>query len=161
GRELQRDFGQPPQIVATVPLLEGLDGVEKMSKSKGNYVGINEPAETMFKKLMSISDEVMFRYYELLTDLTLAEIRQMKEGHPMDLKMDLARRVITDFHGAAAAARAAEEFDRVVRHKEEPADIETVPVPEDAVVAADRVKDGVPTLGSGSGRVYVHVDKLI
>lgn len=161
GRELQRDFGQVPQIVATVPLLEGLDGTEKMSKSKGNYVGITESPETMFKKLMSISDELMYRYYELLTDLSVAEIGKRKQQvasgrqHPIDLKMDLARRIVTDFHDAAAADRAANEFQRVVRNKEVPADIETVPLPEDAVIPADRVKDPVP------GTVSIHVDKLI
>ena len=84
GRELQRDFGQPPQIVATTPLLEGTDGVEKMSKSKGNYIGITEPPKVMFRKIMGISDELMWRYWELLTDLSLAEIAALKQREPMD-----------------------------------------------------------------------------
>ena len=136
GREIQRDFGQPPQIVATTPLLEGLDGVNKMSKSLGNYVGITESPEDMFKKLMSISDDLMFRYYELLTDLSVPEIAKMRERiasgelHPMRAKMDLARIIVTDFHSAADAERAAAEFDRVVRRHEVPSDIQTVPLPE-------------------------------
>lgn len=132
GREIQRDYGQPPQIVATVPILEGLDGVEKMSKSKGNYVGINEPPEVMFNKLMSISDELMWRYYELLTDLSPAEIERLKQGvargelHPKNVKMDLARRIVTDFHSAAEAERAAREWERVVSAGEVPSELETV-----------------------------------
>jgi tyrosyl-tRNA synthetase len=132
GREIQRDYGQPPQIVGTVPLLEGLDGVEKMSKSKGNYVGITESPEEMFKKLMSISDELMFRYYELLTDKSLDEIEQMRrriaagELHPKRAKMDLARLIVTDFHSAADAERAEREWERVVAAGQVPADIETV-----------------------------------
>lgn len=132
GREIQRDFGQPPQIVATTPLLEGLDGVEKMSKSKGNYIGITEKPEDMFKKTMSISDSLMWRYYELLTDMSLAEIERMKRRvlsgglHPKQAKMDLARRIVADFHSTRDARRAAEEWERVVSSGEVPADIETV-----------------------------------
>lgn len=139
GREIQRDYGLPPQIVATTPLLEGLDGVNKMSKSLGNYVGITEPPEVMFKKLMSISDDLMFRYYELLTDVSIPEIARMRELiaggelHPMQAKMGLARMIVTDFHSAEAAERAAEEFNRVVRRGEAPEDIETVPLPEGVV----------------------------
>jgi tyrosyl-tRNA synthetase len=136
GREIQRDYGLPPQIVATTPLLEGLDGVNKMSKSLGNYVGIAEPPEVMFRKLMSISDDLMFRYYELLTDLSLGDIARLREriargeSHPMLAKMDLARVIVTDFHSPADAERAAVEFNRVVRQGEVPSDIETVPLPE-------------------------------
>ncbi|MFB3777410.1 MAG: tyrosine--tRNA ligase [Bryobacteraceae bacterium] len=136
GREIQRDYGQLPQIIGTTPLLEGTDGVNKMSKSLGNYIGITEPPEMMFAKLMSISDELMFRYYELLTDVSLASIGEMRrkvaEGslHPMQLKLDLARSIVTDFHSATDACRAADEFNRVVRQKEVPADIRTSPLPE-------------------------------
>jgi len=136
GREIQRDYGQPPQIVATTPILAGLDGVNKMSKSLGNYVGITEPANDMFKKLMSISDDLMFTYYELLTDLSVGEIDRMRDGirrgdlHPMEAKIDLARRIVTDFHSRAEAETAAREFDRVVRRGEVPADIETAVLPE-------------------------------
>lgn len=134
GREIQRDYGQKPQIVGTTPLLEGLDGVNKMSKSLGNYVGIAEPPEEMFKKLMSISDDLMFRYYELLTDKSMAEIAQLRARvasgglHPMEAKMELARLIITDFHSSADAARAASEFTRVVRRGEDPADMQSFSV---------------------------------
>jgi len=132
GREIQRDYGQPPQIVATTPLLEGLDGVNKMSKSLGNYVGITEPPEVMFAKLMSVSDHLMFRYYELLTDLSLEQIARLRERiasgdlHPMEAKMDLAYRIVADFHSALAAVGAQQEFNRVVRQGEVPSDIDTV-----------------------------------
>jgi tyrosyl-tRNA synthetase len=136
GREIQREFGQPPQIVATVPILEGIDGVNKMSKSLGNYIGITEPPEVMFRKVMQIGDELMFRYYELLTDKSLAEIAAIRaEMHPMEAKLALARLIVTDFHSAADAARAAEVFNAVVRRKEVPADIPAVPVPEGVRVA--------------------------
>lgn len=133
GRELQRDYGQPPQIVATLPLLEGLDGVEKMSKSKGNYVGITESPEEMFKKLMSISDAMMFRYYELLTDKSLSEIQALKLEHPKKAKMDLARLIVADFHSREAGDRAADEWSRVVGGGEVPSDIETFIMPAEAV----------------------------
>ena len=124
GRELQRNYGQPPQIVATVPLLEGLDGVEKMSKSKGNYIGITEPPKVMFRKVMQISDELMWRYWELLTDKSLAEIAAMKaRNEPMATKMELARYIVTDFHTAADAAQAQTDFDREVRQHDVPLDI--------------------------------------
>jgi tyrosyl-tRNA synthetase len=136
GREIQRNFGQPPQIVGTTPLLEGLDGVNKMSKSLGNYVGIMEPPETMFAKLMSIGDDLMFRYYELLTDVSLAGIAELRGRiasgalHPMQAKIDLARAIVSDFHSRAEADRAAEEFNRVVRRGEAPSDLRTISVPE-------------------------------
>lgn len=136
GRDIQKDFGQPPQIVGTTPLLEGIDGVNKMSKSLGNYIGITEPPEVIFRKVMQISDGLMYRYYELLTDRTIAEIDEMKRRiaagrlHPMEAKADLARMIVTDFHSAADAERAAEEFNRVVRRHEVPSDIQTVPLPE-------------------------------
>jgi tyrosyl-tRNA synthetase len=173
GREIQRDYGQPPQIVGTTPLLEGLDGVNKMSKSLGNYVGITEPPETMFAKLMSISDALMFRYYELLTDLSLSAIAGLRERiaagnlHPMQVKMDLARTIVTDFHGAAAAKTAQEEFNKVVRQHDVPSDIETVDLPEgvraasgirlDKLLAkvglADSVSEAVRKLKAGAVEV--------
>jgi tyrosyl-tRNA synthetase len=137
GREIQRDYGQPPQIVMTTPLLVGLDGVEKMSKSKGNYIGVTEPPGDMFRKVMQTSDELMFSYYELLTDVSLPEIERMKariaagELHPMDAKIDLGKIIVGAFHSSSAAESAASEFNRVVRLKEEPQDIETAPLPED------------------------------
>ena len=137
GREMQKDFGQPPQIVATVPLLEGLDGEKKMSKSLGNYIGITEPPEVMFRKVMQISDELMFRYYELLTDRSLAEIAAMRARSRAancirwKRRWSSARRIVADFHSAADAARSAQEdFTRVVRQQEVPADIPVVPLPE-------------------------------
>lgn len=134
GRELQRDFGQPPQIVATAPLLEGIDGLEKMSKSKGNYIGIAEPAGVMFRKVMQISDALMWRYWELLTDTSVAEIAVMKaESRPMERKIELGRRIVADFHSAEAAGAAAEEFNRVVRRGEVPADVAVVAMPEGVV----------------------------
>ncbi len=144
GREIQRDFGQKPQIVATVPLLEGLDGVEKMSKSKGNYVGIAEAPAEMFKKLMSISDVLMYRYYELLTDRSMTQIAALKSSvmsgalHPKQAKIDLAREIIRDFHSAADADRAAEEWQRVVASGEVPSDIEQVRI-EEASIRVDKL----------------------
>ena len=132
GRELQRTYGQLPQIVATVPLLEGTDGIEKMSKSKGNYVGITEPAKVMFRKIMGISDELMWRYWELLTDASLPEIAAMKQNEPMPVKMQLASRIVADFHSAADAAQAQEDFNREVRQGAEPSDVETVELPDAA-----------------------------
>jgi tyrosyl-tRNA synthetase len=138
GRELQRDYGQPPQIVATVPILEGIDGVEKMSKSKGNYIGITEPPKVMFRKVMQISDELMWRYYELLTDLQMDEIAALRNDvaagrrDPMEVKMDLGERIVTDFHSVEEAKAAREAFNREVRQGLEPADTETVPLPESA-----------------------------
>jgi tyrosyl-tRNA synthetase len=126
GRELQRDSGQPPQIVATTPLLEGTDGIEKMSKSKGNYIGITEPAKVMFRKIMSISDELMWRYWELLTDVPLSGIAERKKREPMMVKMELARRIVEDFHSAGEARQAEDDFNREVRQGAEPADIQTV-----------------------------------
>jgi tyrosyl-tRNA synthetase len=108
GRELQRDFGQPPQIVGTTPLLEGLDGVEKMSKSKGNYVGITEPPADMFRKLMNMSDTLVWRYYELLTDLSLDEIDRIRaDRDPLSAKKDLASRIVAEFHSRADADRVS------------------------------------------------------
>jgi tyrosyl-tRNA synthetase len=118
GRDLMPAYDLEPQIVMTTPLLEGLDGVEKMSKSLGNYVGVTEPAPEMFGKLMSISDDLMWKYYELLTDLTPGEIQQRRESvsagrlHPKDAKVDLARRIVADYHSAAEADAAATAFER-------------------------------------------------
>lgn len=115
GRELQRHYGQEPQCILTMPLLEGLDGVEKMSKSKGNYIGITEPANTMFGKMMSISDEMMWRYYELLSLRSIAEIARMKEEvgngrNPRDVKVLLGQEIVERFHSKQAAEGALEDF---------------------------------------------------
>ena len=127
GREIQRESGQPPQIVATTPVLEGTDGKEKMSKSKGNYIGITEPPKVMFRKVMGISDALMWRYYELLTDKANAEIERLRDrNEPMAAKQALARQIVTDFHSADAAQEAQDTFDREVREGQVPAEIETV-----------------------------------
>ncbi|MDB5838744.1 MAG: tyrosine--tRNA ligase [Herminiimonas sp.] len=120
GRELQKDYGQEPQCILTMPLLEGLDGVEKMSKSKGNYIGITEPANTMFAKLMSISDVMMWRYYELLSFRSLAEIERLREDqaggrNPRDIKVLLAQEIVARFHSRQAAEQALQDFDNRAR----------------------------------------------
>ncbi len=154
GRELQKTYGQAPQIVATVPLLEGLDGVEKMSKSKGNYVGITESPEEMFRKLMSIGDDLMYRYFELLTDKSVAEIDAFRRGHPKETKMELAKLIIADFHSRAEAERAAAEWVRVVAGGEVPADIETVSIGEPSL-RIDKVlaKAGIAASTSDANRL--------
>ncbi len=150
GRELQKDYHQPGQIVATTPLLEGLDGEKKMSKSLGNYIGITEPPGDMFRKVMQISDSLMFRYYELLTDVSMTEIAATQERiargelHPMEAKIELGKLIVADFHSAGDAAGAAEKFNREVRQKEVPSEIKTVPLPEGAM-----------------GPNGIHVEKLV
>lgn len=130
GRNLQREYNQEAQICVVMPLLEGTDGVQKMSKSLGNYIGINEPPQEMFGKTMSISDDLMWRYYELLTDLRpddLAALRAQAaagERNPRDLKVELAKRIIADFHSPNAADEAEEEFVRRFRNKETPDKVE-------------------------------------
>jgi tyrosyl-tRNA synthetase len=125
GRDLQRAYGQESQVVLTTPILEGLDGVQKMSKSLNNAIGIHEPPLEMYGKLMSISDEMMWRYYELLTDVQLADIEKMKrESHPMQAKKDLARRIVSDFHSAEAAGKASEDWAQQFQKDEVPEDIE-------------------------------------
>jgi len=138
GRDLQRAHGQEPQIALTVPLLEGLDGVQKMSKSYGNYVGINEKPEDIFGKLMSVSDEMMWRYFELLTRVPAAEISTLRSGHPMDAKKRLARTITAQYHGDRAAVEAEEHFARVHQHRDVPDEIETIRVPGDAGANAGR-----------------------
>src|SRR5580693_2754334 len=129
GRELQRAYGQESQVVLTTPILEGLDGVQKMSKSLGNAIGINEPPLEMYGKVMSISDEMMWRYYELLTDLQVAEIETMKrEAHPMQAKKDLARRIVADFHSGEAAAKAGEDWAKQFQKDEVPEGIEEIEI---------------------------------
>ncbi len=135
GRNLQREYSQEPQVAVVMPLLEGTDGVQKMSKSTGNYIGINEAPQEMFGKVMSISDELMWRYYELLTDLRVEEIAALRaaaergEKNPRDIKADLAKRLVTDFHSTVDADHAAEEFDRVFKQKQVPEEIEERTLP--------------------------------
>lgn len=130
-RDLQKQYGQEPQVVMTTPLLEGLDGVQKMSKSLNNYIGITESAFEMFGKIMSISDELMWRYYELLTDLTPSEIERMKKSdeNPRNLKANLAKLIIKDFHSEQAAKEAEEEFNRLFVRKELPEQMQEFELP--------------------------------
>jgi tyrosyl-tRNA synthetase len=134
GRELQKQEGQRPQSVVTMPLLEGLDGVNKMSKSLGNYIGITEPPKEIYGKIMSVTDELMVRYYELLSDVDLGALQKVRDGvagipggaHPMEAKKALGRELVARFHGEAQARRAEEEFLHQFKQKEVPEDIETV-----------------------------------
>jgi len=129
GRDIQREYGQEPQVLITVPILEGLDGIEKMSKSLNNYIGITEKPEEIYGKVMSITDMLMWRYYELLTDLTPAETAELKRKvdqgnlHPMQVKRDLASLIVTDFHSSEAAREAAEHFSRVFQQRENPGEM--------------------------------------
>jgi len=161
GRDIQREYGQEPQIVLTTPILEGLDGVQKMSKSLGNTIGITEAPSEMFGKLMSISDDLMWRYYELLTDMSLPEIQALRaavergERHPMDVKMELGRRIVTDFHSPAAAEAAIDEFTRVFRRQELPTDVETV------TISVSEVDDQPGMIRLGPVMWPIKVDKLL
>ena len=139
-RQVQQGYGiKDPQLVMTTPLLEGLDGVQKMSKSYGNYIGITEAPREMFGKIMSVSDDLMWRYYELLTDLPPAEITAMKdatargERHPRDIKAELGRRIVADFHSAAEAQAASDEFDRMFREHQAPEEIPEIELPAGAI----------------------------
>src|SRR5579864_4216349 len=128
-RELQRGYGQESQVVLTTPILEGLDGVQKMSKSLGNAIGIHEAPLEMYGKVMSISDEMMWRYYELLTDVQVAEIEKMRgEAHPMEAKKELARRIVTDFHSREAGAKADEDWAKQFQKDEVPENVEEVQI---------------------------------
>jgi tyrosyl-tRNA synthetase len=134
GRELQRQYGQKPQIVLMTPILEGLDGVQKMSKSLNNAIGINEPPAEMYGKLMSINDELMWKYWVFLTDLKTSEIDTLREGvtvgvlHPMDVKKRLARSITADFHGEEAAVAAEENWAKMFQQKETTEDLEEVAI---------------------------------
>ena len=159
GRELQRHYGQLPQIVLTTPLLEGTDGVQKMSKSYGNYIGITESPQEMFGKVMSISDDLMWRYYELVTDVSMAEIESMKrevesgQAHPMKLKQELGKRIVADFHSPEAAEQAAQDWSRMFQKDE---------VPEDLPVVAVRFEEvAAPNASTNDGNVQVKLDKLL
>jgi len=143
GRNLQREFEQEPQVVITMPLLEGLDGVQKMSKSLDNYIGITEPSQEMFGKVMSISDELMWKYYELLTDLTLPEINALRQKcesggeNPRNAKVNLAKLIIKDFHSSEDANRAEEDFISRFVKKEIPDEIEEISINSGVYKLAD------------------------
>ena len=160
GRELQRAYGQESQVVLTTPILEGLDGVQKMSKSLGNAIGINEPPLEMYGKVMSISDEMMWRYYELLTDVQVADIEKMKrEVHPMQAKKELARRIVGDFHSPDAATKAGEDWTKL-RHRELVA--EDLPEGlEEVRVSYDKIRlPDTPAPGSDS-YLWIRLDRLL
>jgi len=155
GRELQRAYGQPSQVVLTTPILEGLDGVQKMSKSLGNAIGIAEPPLEMFGKVMSISDQMMWRYWELLTDTSMPGIEAMRQqtksgqAHPMKMKQGLATKIVADFHGEAAAQKAQQDWSKQFQKGEVPEDVETISVKYDEVAAK-----------AGEGKA-VKLDKLL
>jgi tyrosyl-tRNA synthetase len=160
GRELQREWGQSPQCVLTMPLLEGLDGVNKMSKSLGNYIGISEPGDEIFGKVMSISDELMIRYYELISDLTLAELERLKAGladktvHPMAAKKALGREIVSRFHGAATGEAAEENFVKRFKENEIPEDMPQVcyALADGSVLLAKAMTEAGLTKSNGEGR---------
>ncbi|HTC95726.1 MAG TPA: tyrosine--tRNA ligase [Terriglobales bacterium] len=157
GREMQRQHGQPSQVILMTPILEGLDGVQKMSKSLGNAVGIKEPPQEMYGKLMSISDELMWRYYELLTDISMQKIEEMRKQvasgvlHPMKVKKELAEKIVADFHSADLGRQAAEDWEKQFQRDEVPENVETVTL---------RYSDISPSEGSGSNH-HIKIDKLL
>lgn len=152
GRDLQRNRGQEPQVVITLPLLEGLDGVNKMSKSLGNYIGISEDANNIYGKTMSVSDDLMFRYYELLSDISTEELKALEQGvsagslHPKEVKQQLARELTARFHSPAAALQAEQNFANVFSKNETPDDL-----PEYTVSTAEAV--WLPKLLADAGLV--------
>jgi tyrosyl-tRNA synthetase len=150
GRELQKDFDQESQVVLTMPLLEGTDGVQKMSKSFGNYIGINEPAQEMFGKIMSISDALMLKYYELLTDLDLNEVKAM---HPRDAKVKLACEIIRQYHGEKEAEKARLEFERVFAKKEAPMDLQEFRTDKKKTVLNILLESGLVQSGNEARRL--------
>ncbi|MFN9090887.1 MAG: tyrosine--tRNA ligase, partial [Alphaproteobacteria bacterium] len=159
GRELQRQHGQAPQVVLTMPLLEGLDGVNKMSKSLGNYIGITDAPADMFGKLMSISDELMWRYLELLslqpTDVISRWRAEVADGrNPREVKVELGREIVTRFHGEAAAVAAIEAFDARFRRDEVPADLVEIEI------AAGASGMAIPTLLKAAGLVSSTSDAI-
>ena len=135
GRNLQREYAQESQIAVITPLLEGTDGVQKMSKSLGNYIGINEPPQEIFGKVMSISDELMWRYHELCTDLSVSQITSLREStkngerNPRDVKADLAKRIVADFYSHGEAHKAEDEFNAMFRNKQAPDSVEEKALP--------------------------------
>jgi tyrosyl-tRNA synthetase len=163
GRVLQKDYGQPPQIILTTPILEGMDGVQKMSKSYGNYIGINEPPQEIYGKVMSISDPLMWRYYEVLTDVSLSEIEQMKadaasgKRHPMEMKKALARRIVQDFHGEQAAKQADENWAKQFQKDEVPEDVELIEIPRSDV--EQKIDSDLPD--SFHAEPEIRIDRLL
>jgi tyrosyl-tRNA synthetase len=177
GREIQRGYSQPSQVVLTTPILEGLDGVQKMSKSLGNAIGLTEPPLQMYGKVMSISDQMMWRYYELLTDVSMAEIGKMTEeaaagrSNPMQYKKELARRIVADAHGEATANKAAEDWSTQFQKREVPEEIETVRVDRSVLraaelernsdIPADAYQPQLPQASNNSALFLVKLDRLL
>ncbi|MDD4341360.1 MAG: tyrosine--tRNA ligase, partial [Kiritimatiellae bacterium] len=160
GREIQKAHGQEPQIVLTMPLLEGLDGVNKMSKSLGNYIAVNDTPGDTFGKTMSVSDELMWRYFSLVLCLPEPEIAALKAAvasgarHPRDVKDELGRRIVEKFHGAEAAAESSAEFARVFSRHQLPSDIPDVAVPAEAIgILTLMVKAGLAASTSEARRL--------
>ena len=150
GRELQKDFGQPQQVVITMPLLAGTAGAQKMSKSYGNYIGINETPKDMFGKIMSISDELMLEYYELLTDENISDIKKM---HPKEAKVKLAENIITQYHSKKEATSARCEFERVFGQKELPKDIPEYKIDGKQAILNILLKGGLVKSGNEARRL--------
>jgi tyrosyl-tRNA synthetase len=160
GRELQRSYGQEPQVVLTTPIIEGLDGVQKMSKSLGNAIGIHEAPLEMYGKVMSISDEIMWKYYELLTDVQLPDIEKMKqEAHPMQAKKELARRIVVDFHSAEAATKAGEDWAKQFQKDEVPENVEEAPVKLSEVEWSISGDSGAHV--AGDQQIGIKLDRLL
>ncbi|MDD5255839.1 MAG: tyrosine--tRNA ligase [Candidatus Omnitrophica bacterium] len=150
GRDIQRDFGQEPQVVLTMPLLEGLDGVQKMSKSYSNFIGISEAPQEMFGKAMSVSDDLMLKYYTLLTDEDLKEVRSL---HPKEAKMRLAEAIVRGYHGTEAAEQARAEFERVFSRKEVPQDMREFVLSQAKPAVAVLVESGLVKSGNEARRL--------
>lgn len=151
GRELQREFSCPPQIVITMPLLEGTDGINKMSKSLNNYIGINESPKDMYGKIMSINDDLMMRYYELLTDVDLGSVKKL---HPKEAKLKLATEITKEYHGDREAKLAREEFERVFKNKEVPQEIvqQKITVPSDKIPLVNLLDYGLKILYTSNSK---------
>ena len=164
GRDIQRDFGMPEQIVITMPLLEGLDGVQKMSKSYANYVGINEPAKDMFGKIMSVPDELMYKYYELLTDEELGAVRQM---HPKEAKLRLAEEIVAQYHSRSVASGEREAFERVFSEKLLPEDVSSYTLTSPKNIVELLIESGLALTKNearrliGQGAVTFEGDRLV
>jgi tyrosyl-tRNA synthetase len=174
GRELQRDYGQKPQIILMTPILEGLDGVQKMSKSLNNAIGINEPPAEMYGKLMSISDELMWKYYVFLTDLRQSEVATLElevangKLHPMEAKKRLARTITAGFHGEPAAVAAGENWARMFQQKGDSEDLEEVSIAYADIAGQQAVHFGLPTnfpqhpaSSASIAGLYIRLPKLL
>jgi tyrosyl-tRNA synthetase len=173
GRDIQKEYGQRPQIVLTMPLLEGTDGIEKMSKSLDNYIGITEPPEEIYGKMMSISDSLMYRYYELLTDIPISQIQeyrkkaQREEINPRDLKAELAKSIVKDFWGREESEKAAQEFDRVFKQNKTPSEMEKIDLKTEKIPLIDLLTEksifssrGEAKRAIRQGGVYINKNRI-